>query len=233
MQGNLKSSLIGAAVALVFGFLGAGIWSYSGLGDERTKAYLLANPQILPEMAEAYQRNEASIRLAEVADEVVVTFPGAVLGNPEGSKVLVEFSDYNCGYCRQSLADVERLIESDPEVKVVMREFPIFNGSELSARMALAAAKQGKYAEFHRAMYARSPATPENISAAAIVAGLDMEQAQIDGSSSEVDLELARNRALAEQLGFSGTPSWVAGDQAFEGAVGFTGLQAAIDRSEG
>ena len=233
MQSTFKSQSIGAAIALIFGFLGAGLWSFSGLGNAQTKEYLIENPQILPEMAEAYQRNEAAIRLAGVADQVTAPFPGAILGNPEGSKVLVEFSDYNCGYCRQSLADVEKLIADDPELKVVMREFPIFNGSDLAARMALAAAKQGKYAEFHRAMYERAPATPESINAAAVSVGMDMEQALRDGTSEEVNLELARTQALAQQLGFGGTPSWVTGEQAFEGAVGYSGLKAAIDRTEG
>ena len=233
MENTLKTNLLTAGIAVACGFLGAGAWSYSGLGNAQTKGYLLENPQILPEMAEAYQRNESAIRLSQVAEEVVVEFPGAVLGNPDGSKVLVEFADYNCGYCRQSMVDVERLIEEDPELKVVMREFPIFNGSEMAARMALAAAKQGKYAEFHRAMFERAPATPENINAAAVAAGLDMDQALQDGTSEEIELELARTQALAQQLGFAGTPSWVTGDQAFEGAVGYNGLKSAIDESEG
>ncbi len=229
----MKSTLLTAGIAIVCGFMGAAAWSFSGLGDAQTRSYLLENPQILPEMAEAYQRNESAIRLSQVADEVTVAFPGAVLGNPEGSKVLVEFADYNCGYCRQSMLDVERLIAEDPELKVVIREFPIFNGSELAARMALAAAKQGKYAAFHRAMFERAPATPENINAAAVAAGLDMEQAQQDGTSQEVELELARTQALAQQLGFAGTPSWVTGDRAFEGAVGYNGLKSAINETEG
>ncbi len=233
MQSTFKTHILGAFIALTFGFLGAAAWSFSGLADARTKDYLLSNPQILPEMAEAYQRNEATLRVAGVADEVTQPFPGAVLGNPEGSRVLVEFSDYNCGYCRQSVADVERLIAEDPELKVVVREFPIFNGSEIASRMALAAAKQGKFAEFHRAMFERTPATPENVNAAAQAVGLDMDQAQIDGLSPEVDLEIARTQALAQQLGFGGTPSWVAGSTAFEGAIGYAGLKAAIEDDEG
>ncbi|WP_427966265.1 DsbA family protein [Altererythrobacter sp.] len=228
----MKSNLLGAALALVFGFLGAAIWSWTGLADARTKTYLLENPKLLQQMAEAYQEEQTRERLAGVSGEVTKAFPGAILGNPDGSKVLVEFTDYNCPYCRQSMSDVQQLIESDPEVKVVVREWPIFQGSDLASRMALAAAKQGKYAAFHDAMFAAGRATPETIKRAAIDAGLDLDQARADGASQEVELELARNHALAQQLGFSGTPSWVTSTQAFEGAVGFAALKAALDPDE-
>lgn len=226
---GLRTVVLSSATALMCGFLGAGVWSWSGLADARTKDYLLDNPQLLQQMADAYQKQQASDRLAAVAGEVREAFPGAVLGNPQGSKVLVEFTDYNCPYCRQSLADVEQLIADDPEVKVVIREWPIFEGSDIASRMALAAAKQGKYTEFHDAMFELGPATAESVNAAARQAGLDMEQAKKDGLSPGVEMELQKNRALAQQLGFSGTPSWVTSDNAFEGAIGFAGLKAALN----
>lgn len=226
---GLKTSVVTGAAALIFGFVGAGLWSWSGLADARTRTYLLDNPQLLQQMADAYQRQQASDRLAAVGDEVRTVFPGAVLGNPEGSKVLVEFTDYNCPYCRQSMEDVKRLVAEDPEVKVVIREWPIFEGSEAASRMALAAAKQGKYAEFHDAMFELGPVSAESVNAAARQAGLDMEQARQDGMSPEVEVELAKNQALAQQLGFGGTPSWVTKDNAFEGAIGLAGLKAALD----
>lgn len=225
----MKDQLFTSAMALLCGFIGAAIWSYSGLADTRTKAYLLDNPQILPEMAEAYQAQEASERLADVSDEVMSAFPGAVLGNPNGSKVLVKFSDYNCGFCRSANADVEKLVASDPELKVILRELPIFEGSEPAARMALAAAKQGLYAEFHEQMFLRSPANTESAHAAAEDAGLDMDKAEADANSPEIDLEILKSRSLAEQLGFGGTPSWVTGGKTFEGAIGFEGLQEAVN----
>lgn len=229
MSANLRSTLLTAVIALVFGFLGAGVWSWSGLADNRTRAYLLDHPEILPEMAEAYQRQEAEARLAGIGDVVRQPFEGAILGNPNGSKVLVEFTDYNCPYCKASQADLQRLIAQDPDLKVVIREWPIFPGSDLSTRMALAAAKQGKYEAFHDAMFRLAPATPESVLQAAQEAGLDLEQAKVDGASEEVNAELARNGALAQQLGFTGTPSWVTHDQAFEGAVGFGALKRAVD----
>lgn len=229
MESSLKTHFASAALALVFGFAGAAIWSYTGLGDDRTRTYLLANPDILPQMADAYQTQQAEQRLAGIADQVMTPFPGAVIGNPNGSKVLVEFTDYNCPYCAMSQADVQRLVESDPEVKIVIREWSIFQGSEVASRMALAAAKQGKYPAFHDAMFRLGPVSPESVDAAAREAGLDLERAQIDIASDEIAQELARNQALANQLGFTGTPSWVTRTSAFEGAVGYGALKQALE----
>lgn len=217
-----------ALIALVFGFAGAALFSFSGLGNSQTRNYLVANPEILPEMANAFQEQQSRDSLASIASEVNTPFPGAVLGNPEGSRTLVKFTDYACGYCRISTGDIDRLVADDPELRVVIRELPLFQGSDVPARMALAAAKQGKFDEFYHAMFAMESTAPENVMAAARAAGLDLEAAQEYGASEEVTAELARNQALAQQLGFSGTPSWVAGDKAFEGAVGYDQLAKAI-----
>ncbi len=217
---------------MAFGFLGAAIWSLTGLGnsaaDNRTRAYLLDNPEVLPEMAEALQAREASARLVEAGGDVFAPFPGAVLGNPDGSRTLVEFTDYNCPYCEASLADVARLIADDPQLKVIVREWPIFEGSEVASRMALAAAMQGKYRAFHEQMFKLGPATPESVQAAARAAGLDLARAVADAQSEPVSIELARNQALARTIGFSGTPAWVTGDKAIGGAIGYDGLKEAI-----
>lgn len=220
---SLRNTLLTALLALVFGFLGAALWSYAGLADNRTRAFLVSNPDILPQMAEAYQTQEARKRLAAMGDEVFAPFPGAVLGNPSGSKVLVEFSDYNCTFCEASVKDVKRLVSEDPDLKVVIREWPIFEGSDQSARMALAAAMQGKYAAFHDAMY-----TTGDIAKAGEIAGLDMARAEADAASQAVTVEIARNLEYARALGFTGTPAWVAGQSPFGGMVGYERLKAAL-----
>ncbi len=223
---TLGNTLLTALLALVFGFLGAAAWSYSGLADNRTRAFLLANPDMLPQMAEAYEAQESAKRLAQMGSAVFDPFPGAVLGNPNGSKVLVEFTDYNCPYCEASLKDVNRLIAEDPDLKVVIREWPIFEGSDVSSRMALAAAMQGKYRAFHDAMFASG-----DVAAAARAAGLDMAQAERDAASQAVTTEIARNLDFARALGFSGTPAWIAGETPFGGAVGYERLKAALAKA--
>lgn len=220
---TLRHTLLTALLGLVFGFLGAAAWSYSGLADNRTRSFLLGNPDLLPQMAQAYEEQEAAKRLAQMGGEVLQPFPGVVLGNPNGKRVLVEFSDYNCTFCRQSLGDVSRLIAEDPDLKVVIREWPIFEGSDVASRMALAAGMQGKYAAFHDAMF-----RTRDVEAAARAAGLDMAKAQQDMASEVVSTEIARNLDHARALGFTGTPAWIAGNKPFGGAVGYEKLKAAL-----
>lgn len=226
---RLISLLPMALVALVFGFAGAWLFALSGLGGDATRDWLLAHPEILPEMAEAYQANESKARLADVSDEVTRPFPGAVLGNPEGTVTLVEFTDYGCTFCRQSVADVKALVAANPDLRVVMREWPIFAGSQDAARMALAAAQQGKYAAFHDAMFLYGPPSETTIARAARAAGLDMDAAQAFAQSRAAQFELENNIALARQLGFDGTPSWVAGEKVFAGAIGRERLAEAVE----
>jgi protein-disulfide isomerase len=225
----MRNHLLTALIALVFGFAGAALWSLSGLGNGQTRDYLLANPQILPEMAEAYQRGDAQNRLGQIVDEVKQPFPGAVLGNPDGSKVLVKFTDYGCTYCRQSVAAIDELIAADPELKVVVREWPIFDGSEQAARMALAAAKQGKYPAFYHAMFEQGPPSEGTIARAAQIAGLDIAAAEAFAQSEEATAELAKTMAFARTLQFTGTPSWVAGGEVIEGLVPAERLAKALD----
>ncbi|NCP24777.1 MAG: DsbA family protein [Erythrobacter sp.] len=224
----MRQYFLTALIALVAGFAGAAAWSFTGLGNAQTRQYLVSNPEILPEMAEAFQAGQAQERLAGVRDEVVEPFPGAVLGNPDGSRTLVKFTDYGCTYCKASEPDIARLIAEDPQVKVVVREWPIFEGSEEAARMALAAAMQGKYPAFYKAMFALGPPSPATVEAAAKTAALDLQRARTDAASDRVSAELARNMALARELGFSGTPSWVAGGRVLEGAVGYDALADAL-----
>lgn len=231
MDKSSPSLLVTALIALIAGFAGAALWSVTGLGHSGTREYLLENPDILPDMAEALQTREAQERLADVRDDVNSPFPGAVLGNPDGKRVLVEFTDYGCTYCRKSVDDIDAMIAADPELKVVIREWPIFQGSDGPARMALAAARQGKFDAFHRAMFARNSTAPEAVEQAALEAGLDLVEAREFASSREAEFELMKNRSLAQQLGFDGTPSWVAGDKLMFGAVGRDKLAEAVAAS--
>ena len=225
----MRNFLITALIALVAGFAGAAAWSYSGLGNGQTREFLVTNPDILPQMAEAYQRGQAEDRLAQIGPEATQAFPGAVLGNPNGSKVLVKFTDYACSYCKMSIPEVEQLVAQDPDLKVVLREWPIFQGSEAAARMGLAAARQGKYDAFYHAMFELGPPNPQSIAAAAQRAGLDMAAAQAFAASDQASAELAKNNAIAGELGFSGTPSWIAGSEVIQGYVDKERLATALD----
>jgi protein-disulfide isomerase len=217
-------------IALAAGFAGSALWDLTGLGDRATRAFLLANPEVLPEAMQVLQQREQMARIGPMRGALETPFPGAVLGNPAGSVTLVEFTDYACTYCRQSVADVDALIAANPDLKVVMREYPILSAESVdAARMALAAAQQGRYAKFHAAMYRLSPPTAQAIEAAAIEAGVDLAQARSAIESGAFESQLRANAAMANQLGISGTPGWVIGDQALNGAVGRKAMAEAIE----
>ena len=230
---SLRSIATTAAIAVIFGFGGAALWSATGMGHTQTRDYLLENPDILPKMAENLQKNQARERLAGVKDKVDSPFPGAILGNPEGSVTLVEFTDYGCSFCRMSREHVETLVASNPDLKVVIREWPIFDGSDRAAKMALAAAQQGKFAAFHKAMFESGAPSEDTILSAAGIAGIDLARAEQFMATDLAGFELSTNTDLARKLGFGGTPSWVIGDQLFEGAVGVEALQKAINAARG
>jgi len=183
---------------------------------------------------ENLQKRETAKQLAGVQDDIEAPFPGAILGNPDGKVTLVEFSDFACTYCRQSEADVAALIAANPDLRVVVRQLPILSEqSTVAARMGLAAARQGRYAAFHHAMYAAGRPDPVAIEAAARSAGLDMARAQRDAASAEVEKEIRGNLEFARQLGFNGTPSWVIGEEIHAGAVGREALAEAIAKARG
>ena len=233
---RFRPILLTIAPALVAGGVGAAAWDMSGLGsagrDDATRQWLMENPEILRDMATALQARETEARIGPLRDKLEAGYPGAVLGNPEGKLTLVEFSDYACGYCRQSLPDVIALLAANPDLKVVVQEYPILTPESVdAARMALAAADQGKYEAFHNAMYAAGRPGPETIAQAARQAGLDLATARAAIDSGKYESQLADNHALAEQLGFNGTPSWVIGGQSFTGAVGRAELNAAVLRA--
>ena len=220
------------AIALAAGFAGAGLWDVSGLADRSTRAWLLANPEVLPEAMGVLQQREQLARIEPLRGELETPFPGAVLGNPAGSVTLVEFSDYACTYCRQSVADVSALIAANPDLKVVMREYPILSPQSLdAARMALAAAQQGKYARFHDAMFRLGLSGAETIEAAAREAGVDLVLARKAIASGAFDIQLQANAVLASELGISGTPGWVIGERTFNGAVGRGVIGSAIEEA--
>ncbi len=226
-----------ALLAAILGFAGGWAWQASGLGkgatEEIVHGYIMEHPEILPQAIQRLQDREMAQRIEPLRQPLEMAYPGAVLGNPQGSVVLVEFSDYACPYCKTSVSDIEALIAKNEELKVVLRHDPVLSAeSEVAAQMALAAADQGKFPAFHKAMFAKDRLSDETIDAAAQEAGMDVAKARSDMESGKYDMELDTNRQLARAVGFSGTPSWVIGDQAMSGAVGQNTLQEAISQAK-
>lgn len=226
--------------ALVFGgallgFGGAMVWQTTG-GRGATERvvhdYLLAHPEVLPEAVDKLQSKQMLARIDPLRGTLETAYPGAVLGNPAGKVTLVEFTDYACPYCRASMADVKSLIAANRDLKVIVREEPVLSaGSVEAARMALAAADQGRYPAFHDAMFAKDGPSAPAIEAAAREAGLDLVRARADIAAGKYDAELTNNTRMGQAIGFTGTPSWIIGEQAFSGAVGKEFLADAIAKT--
>lgn len=196
------------------------------------RAYILEHPEILTEAAQELQRRETVKRLASAGNALTRPFAGAVAGNANGDVTLVEFTDYSCGYCRASVADVQKLIGADKRLRVVYREVPILSPTSTeAAKWALAAAKQGKHRAFHDAMFAGDKPSDASIRAAARAAGLDMARAEKDAQSKEVAEEIQSNLAMMQQVGFGGTPAFIVGDQLIEGAQGYDALRNAVAKA--
>lgn len=194
------------------------------------RSYILDHPEILPQAMERLQQRETAAQIAPMRGALETPFPGAVLGNPNGKITLVEFTDFACTYCRQSVKAIEGLIARNPDLRVVVRELPIIAPeSGPASRMALAAAAQGKYSAYHRIMFEGPRPSEESIAAAASAAGMDLAAARRFGAQSNVEDELKRNLDLARQLEVNGTPAWVIGDRLIHGAVPAAELQTAID----
>lgn len=201
-----------------------------GAIEALVRSYILEHPEVLPEAMEKLQAREAEARLAPLRGAIETPFPGAVLGNPQGKVTLVEFTDFACTYCRSSVADVEALVKANPDLRVVVRELPIIAPeSEPAARMGLAAAAQGKYPAFHKAMFSGERPSSASIAAAATVAGVDSAAATAFAQAPGVHQELERNLGFARQLGISGTPAWSVGGKLMSGAVGREALQQAVN----
>lgn len=208
-------------LALLAGFAGAALWDISGLGGNATREYLLANPEVLPEAMQRLKIREQQAMIDPLRQQLETPFPGAVMGNPDGAITLVEFTDYSCGYCRQSVNDVNALIAANPDLRVVIREFPILRAESVdAARMAMAAAQQGKYAAFHTNMFEMGQPNAQTIEAAATAAGMDLDLARAAIEEGSFDQHLQANVELAQRLGLSGTPGWVVGNQTLNGALG-------------
>jgi protein-disulfide isomerase len=203
--------------------------------------YLLSNPEVIREAIDELKKREDAAEQAsrekvvlEQADKLGHSANQAVVGNPDGDVTLIEFFDYNCGYCKQSLASVAKLIESDPKLRVVLKDFPILGPDSVeAAHIATAAHKQlspAKFWEFHKKLLStRGHIGKQQALAAAKEVGADADRIEKDAASPETQAALKEVAALAEQLKFDGTPSWVVGKEAIVGGLPYAQLKAKID----
>jgi protein-disulfide isomerase len=205
------------------------------------KDYLLQHPEVMQdvmsELEKHQQAAEAEKHRSAVAENNATIFNSphqVVLGNPQGKVTVVEFFDYNCGYCKRALPDMLTLLKTDPNLKFVLKEFPVLGeGSVEAAHVAVAARMQDvtgkKYIEFHQKLLGgRGAADKARALAVAKEVGFDMARLEKDMASDEVKKTIDENLKLADLIGVNGTPSYVVGDEVVVGAVGLDALKEKI-----
>jgi len=228
---NLKRTLIGGA-AIAVASIGMSLPSYAQTSEPFdaaqkdairaiVKDYLLKEPEVLREaFTELNKRQEVAAEaerkkaLAELYKEDTPYSTG------KGKITLVEFFDYNCGYCRHAFSNVLSFSKEEKDVRVVFVEFPILSeDSRIASEAAIAATRQGKYFAFHQALITyKGPITEEVVYKVAGEVGLDVEKLKADMKLPEVKAKIESNLQLGSAMGIQGTPAFFIGDQAIPGA---------------
>jgi protein-disulfide isomerase len=237
-----------AAIALAAGLTGAA----PALADEFTpaqkqelgtfiKEYLINNPEVLRDAIEALDKHDKEAADAD-RQKALVSEAGplfsskfqATIGNPKANATLVEFFDYNCHFCKGALPDVSKLIKDDPNLKLVLKDYPVLGpGSVEAAKVASAARNQlpgDKFWPFHAKLLAsHGPIGKNEALAVARELGLDMDRLAKDMDSPEIKGGLDEVMRLADSLQINGTPTFVVGQDVVVGAVGFDQLKGKVD----
>ena len=207
---------------------------------EIVREYLLEHPEVIEEAIQVLQakrksRDQLQVRAAlREHDKALRSHSmSPVSGNPKGDVTLVEFFDYQCGYCKQSLKPVKNLLETDRQLRIVWKEFPILGPvSRFAARAAMASEQQGRYLEFHVAvMSSRGMLTENRVMAIAGSVGLDVQRLRRDMEDPAIEEYLDETIRLAQTLGIRGTPAFVIGDTLVPGVVDGARLKELIAKA--
>lgn len=203
------------------------------------KDYLMQHPEVIrdamQELDRKQQEAEADARkenVAKYSDTLLNSSRQVVIGNPKGDVTLVEFFDYNCGYCKRAHADMQRLIDEDKGLRVVLKEFPVLGpGSEEAARVAVIVNEMApeKYKAFHDELLL-SRGEVNGARALAVAADIGLDPAAIKKKLTEPEITATINESygLAQALGINGTPSYVVQNDVVIGAVGYDALKSKI-----
>lgn len=201
--------------------------------------YLLNNPSVLQRASAALetemklaQAEQTRIALASLQEVIYDDPDHVVLGNPEGDVTLVELFDYNCGYCRSAVPDMATLLAEDPNLRIILKEFPILSqGSVDAAKVAVVVSRDKSidYWKFHEKLFtSRGQITKDSALAAARDLGLNPVEVGLAVESADVESVIAKSFQIAEGLNVSGTPTYIIGDEVIPGAVGLDSLRERI-----
>ncbi len=202
------------------------------LADEafgkKVEDYLMQNPDVLAralENLQNYYATEEAKRqrqsLLDNADELYKSASDFALGPKNASVTIVEFFDYNCGYCKQVFPSLMKVVEENDDVRVVFKEFPILNEtSRIAASYALALDEQLKFLTYHsKLMSSRSSLNPALLERTLREIGADVEAVKSRAADAAISQTIDRTQALAHALGINGTPAFVINDEIHPGAL--------------
>lgn len=207
----------------------------SSFSDDQTeevkglvREYILENPEIIAEaitLLQAKQETQKAERqqatLLELQPKLQNPPEQTVIGNPDGKVTVVEFFDYNCGYCKSMFETVQKSLRQNDDIRLVLIEFPILGPNSITAtKAALAAREQDLYGPFHQAMILhRGNLNESTIMTLARGVGLNIDELKADMKDPDLDKIIARNRDMAQQLEINGTPAFLIGSTLVPGAV--------------
>lgn len=237
--------LVATSCALLAETASAQMADFSQSQEDRIKElareYILENPEIIAEAITLLQANQESAKLerqqqnlAQIQPELINPPENTVIGNPDGKVTVVEFFDYNCGYCKSMFETVLDSMQDNDEIRLVLIEFPILGpNSVVASKAALASREQDLYGPFHQAMMShRGSLNEATIMTLARGVGIDVNQLQKDMKDPSLDEIIDKNRAIAQQLEISGTPAFIVGSTLIPGAVSAEQFNQLVEQAQ-
>lgn len=217
----IVGGMVGAVLVAAIFLLAVPQW----FGNRLVREAMLNDPQILVDTADALRDRQYAPTLNANRAAIETPFGSGWKGAARPDVTLVEYYDYACPYCKASNPHLERLIKEDKGLRVVFKELPILGpDSVVAARYSLAAARAGKFAQFHDTLWQAGRPSPDTVKAAAAAAGITADQVQ----GADIEAELKRNFQIVGQLGATGTPLFVVGERVINSAVGYEQLKKAV-----
>jgi len=201
------------------------------------KQYILEHGEILIESVNKYQakqeeetNKEAGVKAKALLESLKTEKDMAIAGNPEGTITMVEFFDYNCGYCKKAFEEIQKVAKEEKDVKIVLYDMPILGPDSVeTAKWSLAAKKQDKYFAFHTALMGHQGGKDEEtFKKLATDAGLDAEKLAKDKAAPEIEAEIKKHIETAQSLGIQGTPGFLINEQIFRGYIPYDVIQKTL-----
>ena len=233
----LRGALVACALLLAPAALAAALTPEQKAEVEQTvREYLLKNPELMLEVMEQLEIRQKEKAVSQARQgverhrEALLASPHDFVSNPGGKVPIVEFFDYQCGYCKQ-VAPALRQVQGEGDVRLIYKEIPILGEpSVVAAKAAIAARRQGKYVELHNALMGhRGRLSMDVVMSLADGVGVDVEQLAADMERPEVGEAIDANLELAHALGIRGTPTIIVGDTLVPGAVDFAQLRDLVE----